>query len=80
MQLNSMHEKIKQWNYGTTSLCRKYSNGYQVFHVLVEQILRPGRAQKIEMGSATAGSHDITTAWLLSQNKERPICFIQIVR
>ena len=49
MQLNSMHEKIKEWNCGTTSLCRKYSIAYQVFHFLVEEILRPGQAKRIEM-------------------------------
>ena len=75
MQLNSMHEKIKEWNYGTTSLCRKYSNAYQVFHVLIKQLLRPGKAQMIEMGSATVGSYDITTAWLLFQNKEKTNMF-----
>lgn len=58
MQLNSKHEKINElWN-------------YYVFHVLVEQRLRPAQTKRIEMGSGSTGSHDISTAWLLFQNKE----------
>ena len=70
----------KERNCGTTSLCRKYSIAYQVFHVLVEQILRSGQTKRLKWDLHLLGPLTSPQPGCCSKTKKQPLCFMQITR
>ena len=60
-------------------ICRKYSNAYQVFLVLVEKILRPGQQKRIEWDLHLLGLMTSPQPGCCFKRKKRLSCFMQII-